>query len=76
MADSVNQIVPSTIAPERSAIRYRAGSEMKKTGKSVNRKTAISQKPFHCFPLTDAVDDERAESSKDKTKGKILDIDV
>ena len=75
MADSVNRIVPSTIAPERSATRYRAGSEMKKTGKSL-RKTAISQKPFHCFPPTDAVDDERAESSKDKTKGKILDIDV
>jgi hypothetical protein len=58
----------------RSATRCHAGNEIKNR-KEPRQKDSDKPKPFPLFPATHAVDNE-GESSKDKTKGKILDIDV
>jgi hypothetical protein len=66
MADSVNRIVPSTIAPERYTVSRR---ERDKNRKEPQQKDSDKPKAFPLFPATDAVDNE-GESSKDKTKEK------
>lgn len=76
MADSINRIGPSTIAPERYPVSRRERDERSK--KEPQQKDGDKQKAFPVFPVTEPVDagDEIAESSKDKIKGKILDIDA
>jgi hypothetical protein len=76
MADSVNRIVPSTIAPAHYPVSRRERDE--KSRKEHQHKDNDKQKAVPVFPVTDTVGahDETRESSKDKTKGKILDIDV
>jgi hypothetical protein len=76
MADSINRIGPSTIAPERYPVSRREREERSK--KEPQQKDGDKQKVFPLFPVTEPLDagDEIAESSKDKIKGKILDIDA
>jgi len=75
MADSVNRIIPSTVAPERCPVSRRERGER---NRKEPQQDTDKQKPF---PVASAADttsaddhDETAGSSKDKTKGKILDI--
>jgi hypothetical protein len=76
MADSINRIGPSTIAPERYPVSRRERDERSK--KEPQQKDGDKPKAFPVFPVTEPLDagDEIAESSKDKIKGKILDIDA
>jgi len=76
MADSINRIGPSTIAPERYPVSRRERDERSK--KEAQQKDGDKPKAFPVCPVTEPLDagDEIAESSKDKIKGKILDIDA
>jgi len=73
MVDSVNRNSPihycSGALPDVTP-----GNEIKNR-KEPQQKDSDKPKAFPLFPATDAVDNE-GESSKGKTKGKILDIDV
>lgn len=76
MADSVNRIVPSTVAPERHPIARRDRDERNKR----EPRQRNPDKP-RGFPISSAANptpagehDKIVESNRDKTKGKILDI--
>jgi hypothetical protein len=73
MADTINRIAPSTIAPERYPVSRRERDE-KNRKESQHR----SQQDLPAFPATDSADarNEISESNNDKTKGRILDIDA
>ena len=73
MADTISRIEPSTIAPERYPVSRRERDEQ-------NRKQSQhrNQQNSPAFPSTDTADthNETSELSKDKIKGKFLDIDA
>ena len=78
MADSVNRIVPSTVASERYPILRRERDE--KNRKESRQKDGAKQKTFPVSSATDTTPtdnhDETTDSGKDRTKGKILDINA
>jgi len=75
MADSVNRIIPSPVAPERYPVLRRERDEKNKQesqpkdgGNQGSRAPSASETP----PLGEP--DDEIESRNDKAKGKILDI--
>ena len=78
MADSVNRIIPSTVAPEPYPILRRERD--KRNGKEPQREDGGNQgepPAPSASGITPAGDhDDATESMKDKAKGKILDINA
>ena len=78
MADSVNRIIPPTVAPERYPVSRRERDERNK--KESQQKDAGKQKAFPVSsadePIATGEHDDGIASTNDKAKGKILDINA
>ena len=77
MADPVNRIIPSTVAPERYSVLRR---EREEKNRNKHRNTIGARGAFPASSETENISpdnhDEPNESSQDKAKGKILDINA